>query len=546
MRIDKLITPQHRIVLLVALFLMATGNFSFFQELLRTYPIAEGNLLFVCSVGAFFTFAVASFLNLLCYGRFTPWVLAFFVLVSSQLAYFMDKYGAVIDNDMIDNLLQTNVHEANELLSLSLAWRTLIFGLIPAFLILKFRPKSLGVKTELISKGFVGGMLLVLMAACFAPLTASYITFIREHKAVRFYSNPIYFSYSVGLNISKQFSHPKSNALIVTAADARYVGQHEKNKLLILVIGETARADHFSLNGYRRETNPELKKQEVISMKNVTSCGTSTAVSVPCMFSALTRKGFDAKKSLHYENALDVLRRINVEILWRDNNSDSKGVSARVPYENFKNPKLNPACDEECRDVGMLSGLSDYIDAHKGKDILVVLHQMGNHGPAYYKRYPPSFKRFTPICETNELSNCTTEQVINAYDNAILYTDYFLAQTIEFLKQYDGKFKTGMLYVSDHGESLGEYGIFLHGAPFAIAPKAQVDVPAVIWMGKNFDYKLEDLRPYENYPLSHDDLFCTLLVAFEIDTKVCESKRAIFQHHIDLKMPAPGGVKEAQ
>jgi lipid A ethanolaminephosphotransferase len=462
------------------------------------------------------------------------------VLVSSQLAYFMDKYGVVIDNDMIDNLLQTNVHEATELLSLSLAWRTLIFGLIPAYLILIFRQKTLGLKTELISKGFVCALLLILMAACFVPLTASYITFVREHKSVRFYSNPIYFSYSVGLNITKELRHPKSKALIVTADDARHIGQLGKNKLVILVIGETARADHFSLNGYNRETNPELKKQEVISMKNVTSCGTSTAVSVPCMFSPLTRKGFDAKKSLHYENALDVLQRVNVAVLWRDNNSDSKGVSARVPYENFKDPRLNPACEVECRDIGMLSGLSSYIDAHKGKDILIVLHQMGNHGPAYYKRYPPSFKRFTPVCETNELSNCTTEQVINAYDNAILYTDHFLAQTIELLKQYDDNFKTAMLYVSDHGESLGEYGIFLHGAPFAIAPKAQVDVPAVIWMGKNFDYKLEDLRPYENYPLSHDDLFCTLLVAFEIDTKVCESKRPNFRQLVDLKVPARG------
>lgn len=458
-------------------------------------------------------------------------MLALFVLIASPVAYYMDKYGAVIDVVMIENILQTNAQEAADLINPGLVWRVLIFGVIPAFFILKYKPKLLGIKTELISKLFVGAVLLVLMGAVLVPFTPAYASFIREHKIIRFYANPTYFSHSTILYIRNQFKSAKSNKLTTVANDLERIGPEEKTELIILVIGETARADHFSLNGYGRETNPELKKQKIISLKNVTSCGTSTAVSVPCMFSALNRSEFDINKALHYENALDVLQKNKVEILWRDNNSNSKSVAARVPYENFKSPAINSVCDEECRDIGMLRGLDNYINARKGKDILIVLHQMGNHGPAYYKRYPPDFERFTPACKSNDLAKCTNQQIINAYDNAILYTDYFLSNVIGLLKRHDRAFETVMLYVSDHGESLGEYGVYLHGAPYAVAPKAQIHVPAILWLGSNFDYPLEGIRAYENRPLSHNDLFCALLITYEMGSKTCEAwKPALYQN----------------
>jgi len=205
-------------------------------------------------------------------------------------------------------------------------------------------------------------------------------------------------------------------------------------KLVILVVGETARADRFSLNGYHKKTNPLLEKEGLISFKNMYSCGTSTAVSVPCMFSKFTREQYDAEKGQTYENILDVLSRAEVNVLWRDNNSGSKGVALRIPYENYQTKKLNPICDTECRDEGMLVGLQKYINNHKG-NILIVLHQMGNHGPAYYKRYPKKFEIFTPTCKDKNLENCTEEQINNSYDNAIAYTDYFLSKAIRLLKK---------------------------------------------------------------------------------------------------------------
>ena len=182
----------------------------------------------------------------------------------------------------------------------------------------------------------------------------------------------------------------------------------------------------------------------------------------------------------------------------------------------------------------MLSGLDKYVADRKGKDILIVLHQMGNHGPAYYKRYPKQFEKFTPTCKTNDFGKCSNEEIINAYDNAILYTDYFLANVIKFLQKYDVSHETAMLYVSDHGESLGEYGVYLHGAPYALAPESQTHVPAIAWFGNGFDFKLAQAKLFENKALSHDDLFCAMLTAFEMETDSCAAWKSVVEQNVNL------------
>jgi len=531
----KLITPQHTFILLVTLFLMVTGNAAFFQKLAAIYPPADGNSFFILSVTTFFTIATALFLNLICYGMATPWVLTVIVISASLAAYFMDSYGVVIDVDMLENVRQTDVREASELMSFSFVSRVLLLGMLPSYLIFRFFPQSQGFKRELKSKLTLAAILAVLLALVVVPFSSQYASFIREHKTVRFLSNPTFFSYSVIKFVSKSFQGVENKTFIQVAGDTKHTGHDDKNELLVLVIGETARSDRFSLNGYTRETNPELKQHKVISFKDVSSCGTSTATSVPCMFSSLGRRDFTIKKGLAQEDVLDVLARNGVEILWRDNNSDSKGVADRTTYEDFKKPQMNPVCDPECRDVGMLSGLDKYIEARTGKDILIVLHQMGNHGPAYYKRYPKEFEKFTPVCKTNELDKCTKEEIGNAYDNAILYTDHFLSQVIKLLQKYENNHETALLYVSDHGESLGEYGVYLHGAPYAIAPKAQIHVPAIAWIGENFDYKFDQLNRYVNRPFSHDDLFCAMLTVFEMETDTCATWRSAFKQSRDAQ-----------
>lgn len=242
------------------------------------------------------------------------------------------------------------------------------------------------------------------------------------------------------------------------------------------------------------------------------------------MFSQFDRTNYSEHKFDSSENLIDVLSHANVNVLWRDNNSDSKGVAVRdknVLYQDFKGSETNTICDIECRDEGMLVGLQDYIDKHLTGNIAIVLHQMGSHGPAYYKRYPKKFEKFTPVCSNNLLEKCSLEEISNTYDNTILYTDYFLSKIISVLKNNTSQFKSAMFYISDHGESLGENGVYLHGLPYAIAPVTQKHIPAIMWLSDNFTtHSFESIKKKENLAFTHDNLFHTMLGLMEIKTEV--------------------------
>lgn len=515
-------TSQNKFILLVGLFIMLTGNVTLVQRLLEIYPIGE-NLPFLIGLGLFLTAGTMIFLLLVSAGRPGKWVLAFFLLGAAIAGFYMDQYGVVIDAEMIFNIVETNPQELAGLLNPSLAWRVLLFGAVPVCLLFRYYPSAAALGDEWKSKGLLVGILALVALLAIAPFTAQFASFVREHKITRLYANPLGFTNSFISFARQSLKLKQDHTIEVIAADAQALETTGRKELVVLVIGETARADRFSLNGYGRETNPMLKQRDVLSFSKVSSCATSTGESLPCMFSALGRAHYLREKAAGYENALDVLFEHGVQILWRDNNSDSKGVATRMAYENFKSPTRNPVCDSECRDVGMLSGLDHYIKARAGKDILIVLHQMGNHGPEYYRRYPADFRKFTPMCETGELQKCSKQEINNAYDNAILYTDYFLASVIDLLKQYDDTHATAMLYVSDHGESLGENGIYLHAAPYAIAPEAQTHIPAILWTGKRFDYQSADLQQYRDAEISHDELFCSLLIAYELKSETCKA-----------------------
>lgn len=530
-------TKQTIFILLVVVFIMLTSNYSLFHGIVNIYPLTLRNLPFLVSMAIFFTSLTAIFFLTICHHKATRWILALFLVVAAQSAYYMDHFKVIIDTVMIDNIMETSRAEFSGLVTLNLIARTILLGLIPAWLVIRYCPKPIDFKTELSSRLRTILLLVIAIIVLVIPFTADYTSFIREHKIIRFYSNPTYSVYSV-IKYGIQQSTISANhlPLIHIADDGKIVDKSsDKKELMIMVVGETARADRFSLNGYERDTNPLLSKQDIVSLRNVTSCGTSTGVSVPCMFSSLGRKHYDKEKALAQENALDVLAKNGIEVLWRDNNSDSKGVALRVPYEDFKTPTHNPVCKGECRDIGMLSGLDEYIQKHANKDIFIVLHQMGNHGPEYYRRYPKEFERFKPACQTGELRDCSQKEIDNAYDNAILYTDYFLSEVIQFLKKYDANHETAMLYVADHGESLGEHGVYLHAAPYLIAPKEQTHVPVIAWFGQNFDYQLKDIEFYKKYPLSHDDLFCTLLASYEVDTLMCKNAHEMLSHNKNFK-----------
>jgi lipid A ethanolaminephosphotransferase len=278
------------------------------------------------------------------------------------------------------------------------------------------------------------------------------------------------------------------------------------------------------LNGYEHQTTPELAKLDVVNFSDVTSCGTSTEVSLPCMFSRWGRANYNEHKIRSEQSVLNVLARLGVNVLWRDNQAGCKGVCVGdgIHVDNFLGASVEGLCQGgRCYDEVLLHDLKERLASNQGST-LVVLHQLGNHGPAYFSRYPPQFKRFTPTCDTAELRECSRETIVNSYDNAILYTDFVLSKTIELLKEESGRFDTALLYVSDHGESLGDHGLYLHGMPYAIAPAEQKHVPMVIWTSPQFASSLgineSCMRERAKQPASHDNLFHTLLGVFGVQT----------------------------
>ena len=520
---------QYKLILISALFFTAFYNVSFFANILKVYPLEGTNILYVSSITILLISFIVFLVTLFSSKYTTKPILIITLFVSAFTAYFMDTYHVVIDDSMIRNSMQTNLSESSDLFSLKLVVYVIVLGLLPSYFVYKTNIEYKSFKNELFSKIKTIILSLIIILIIAFSFSKFYTSFFREHKPLRYHVNPIYWIYSVGKYINTTFN---SGPIIVKpiGEDAKIneKAHHDavdKTELIIMVVGEAARANRFSLNGYEKETNPLLKKEELINFSNMYSCGTSTAESVPCMFSIFDKADYDYKKGISTENVLDVLTHTkHVNVLWRDNNSDSKGNALRVDFEDFRTSKTNTICEEdgECRDEGMLVGLDEYIKKHKGEDILIVLHQMGNHGPAYYKRYPKEFEKFTPVCKSNQLEECTQEEVSNAYDNDILYNDYFLSKVINFLKPYSNDYETGMLYMSDHGGSLGENGLYLHGLPYFMAPDEQKHIGSLIWLGGEIkeDIDTVKLSTYKEKSFSQDNLFHTLLGLFEVETDV--------------------------
>ena len=508
------------LILLAATFIVAFTNQTFFANVLSNFPLHDGNLPHLISLAIVLIALFTVTLSLCCFKRTTKPILIFVLLVSSVTAYFMDSHGVIINDEMLRNAMQTNAAETFDLLTASMLFYFLAFGLLPALFVWKVPLRQTGWRQELRSRALLITVLLAVVAACTIPYSRFYASFLRGHKILRSYVNPGYALYSLFKYSNETAGAQENAALTPVGEDARIPPTDMGRELVIMVVGEAARADRFSINGYARKTTPTLEAEKVISFTNFWSCGTSTAVSVPCMFSPAGMENFNLKKFGTQENLLDILRHADVNVLWLDNNSDSKGVALRSAYKNYRSRDNNPVCDEECRDEGMLANLQEYIDSHPKGDIFIALHQMGNHGPAYFKRYPPAFEKYVPACKNNDLSRCTREEIGNAYDNAILYTDYFLGKVIQFLKKNDPRFETALFYVSDHGESLGENGLYLHGLPRTIAPEAQTHIPAVMWFGSNYhDVDQSELRRKTAKHFSHDNVLHTVLGLMEIKTK---------------------------
>ena len=487
---------------------------------------------------------------LLCIGRSTKTVLAIILLVSSFVTYFGNVYDVVISGQMIRNALYADYDEAIDLITVNMFVSVLVLGVMPSILVWKVRISKVSFIKGVLTKCKNILCAILVMAVLLVPFEKFYASFIREHKNIRVYVSPVYWIYSAGKVVVESL-RDTPDSIEVVGKDAKIIHKNrEKKKIVIMVVGEALRADKLPFNGYHRNTMPLTSKEEVLNFSNMYSCGTATQVSVPCMFSVFDRKDYSNTKVMYTENTLDVLSHTGaIEILWRDNNSSSSGVADRVKYETIRNEgwkkkhqvdcrdedkigrykKKNDKKYSECRDDLMLVGLDDYVSKNKRKDIFIVLHQLGSHGPAYYKRYPRKFEKFKPVCKTSMLNECTDEEINNAYDNTVLYTDYFLSETIGFLKKYDKSHDVAMLYMSDHGESLGEGGLYLHGIPYFMAPDAQKHIASFMWFGDGFKghINISKLHSYKSEEFSHDNLPHTILGLFDVSTSIYSKEKDI-------------------
>ncbi|RFC64480.1 phosphoethanolamine--lipid A transferase [Fulvimarina endophytica] len=447
------------------------------------------------------------------------------VLVAATASYFTQTFGTLIDRDMIQNAMETTGPEAGHLLTPALFAHIALYGLLPAALIAFVRVDHRRVLAKAgWNTAVIVPSLIVVCAIVFSNYSVYASTF-RAHREFLASLNP---AASLVASVKYAVHETRSGPLVVQplGLDAKRMPKPgDRPRVLVVVVGETARAANFSLLGYDRPTNPKLSaRDDILAFSNVSSCGTATAISVPCMFSVYPRSDYSEDKSDTTENVLDVLTHAGVGVEWFDNNTGSKKVADRVPYEFLPETNDPRYCEGgECRDDILTDRLVKALGAVEG-DTVIVLHQLGSHGPAYYARYDETARHFTPDCRTAEFADCSREEIVNAYDNTIVETDRFLDDVVTVLGKASDRLDTAMLYVSDHGESLGEKGLYLHAAPYFLAPSEQTHVPMIAWLSDGFQssdgIETACLAKERDEAFSHDNLFHTVLGLMGVGTKV--------------------------
>jgi len=534
--------PECLALLASAWFLLAC-NVPFWRAVLATEALTGVGGAWALACLALLVLGLqAVLLGLLLHGRMARPVLGVLLLVAALASHFSRSYGIYFDADMVRSVLHTDIREARELLGWSLVPSLLVFAGLPLAVLsrIRLRPRPLvrGLATRLLA--LAAFALLATMGAlgAFQPLSS----LMRNHRELRHLIVPgnVVMATAAVLRGEPGAHGPRrtigTDAVIAPRASAR------RPRLLVLVVGETARAANWGLGGYARQTTPRLAMLQPIDFGQVSSCGTSTEVSLPCMFSPDGRAGYDKARLARSESLLHVLEHAGVHTLWRDNQSGCKGVCRGLAYEHMAPDPAVEGCDQgECVDALLLAGLDAAIQRAPG-DQLIVLHQVGNHGPSYYRRAPARLRRFLPTCDSDELGRCTRAQIVNSYDNAILATDDLLARTVTVLAAHADR-DSALLYVSDHGESLGEGGLYLHGLPYAIAPDSQTHVPMVAWLSPALvraqGLDMACLRGRAERPASHDNLFHSVLGLFEVRT-------ALYTRGLDLFAGCRGDARGHQ
>jgi len=515
--------------LMFSIFMSTVMNIAFYKYIIVN-KISIGTAI-ACFFVLFFNYLAIFFtLSFRYIGKYVIFILTYLAFVSE---YYMLSSNTPIGYATMKSVLETHLSEALELIDLKLIFFALMLVVIMIPFFYKVKLHCISWYKDLLFR------LCCALLSLFVGLTIIYTNYIklsaftRKNDDIMCFININNFTFETFRVVKNMFQKPK----ILNILDEKPIRKKtKKNHFVVLLIGETSRKDSFSLNGYKRKTNPKLEKQDIINFSKATSCGTYTAYSVPCMFSFKTRKTY---RDFEFdENVLDILVKTGVKVSWYENDdSCAKGQAdnEKIEYINLAyNQKYikNSLCkNRRCFDEILINILNDeakkFINQisknnnKEQKDKVVVLHMIGSHGPLYYKRYPRKWAKFKPECTNSNPSLCSIQELKNAYDNTILYQDFVLSEIIDILRSMSKKQKQldiTMMYVSDHGESLGEKGLFLHAFPYKIAPKEQIEIPFIIWTNNNNMKNKFNLK--KNNKVSHDNISHTLLGLFNVESKV--------------------------
>ncbi len=436
---------------------------------------------------------------------FGKFLLVLFFIINSVAVYFVNTYSVIIDESMIGNVLNTNYEESSSFFSYKLIVYIIFLGILPSVFIIKANI----IKVELKKFLTLSSLTLLFIAVLVFANASNWLWIDKNSKQLGGLAMP--WSYSV--NTSLFYIHKyKKNEKEILLPNA--VIKDNQKSVVVLVIGESARSQNFSLYGYKKNTNPLLSKIPNLFHFNANSCATYTTAGVKCILEPTNSDDL-------YEILPNYLYRNNVEVVWRTTNWGEPPVHIK----NYQGRDiLQKYCKgEECNyDEVLLAGLKEQILASKKNKILIILHTSTSHGPTYSKKYPPSFETFKPVCNSVELGKCSQEELLNAYDNTIVYTDYILSKVIEDLKELK-EYKSAMMFVSDHGESLGEKNLYMHGVPISFAPKEQYEIPFIVWVSDNS----KQLKPNETLTQNH--VFHSVLNFLNIQSPVYDEKLNIFK-----------------
>lgn len=445
------------------------------------------------------------FYNLLLYFTRTvgKWITAFTLIGDAIMLYFVNTYDVLVTDSMMGNVFNTRYSEASGYFSLSAVLYVVFLGILPATLLILQQIDYKSLKRFGINTGIATATMVAMVA-----ININNFTWIDRH-ATKLGSLLMPWSYTVN-SVRYYNAERKRNQKEILLPDATIT--NSRKEVVVIIIGESARSQNFSLYGYDKKTNPLLENQDVTAL-TAKSAATYTTAGVKAI---LDHKPTDKL----YEILPNYLYRAGVDVIWRTANWGEPPVHIEK-YQKVADLKAAYPDADDGYDGILTVGLKEVVESSTADKVLIVLHTSTSHGPTYYSKYPSEFEHFTPVCTTVEMAKAVPEELINAYDNTILYTDYLVNEVIESMKSLTD-YRSCVMFISDHGESLGENNLYMHGVPMAMAPKEQVEIPFIVWTSDSSKIKaIDEAGQYH--------VFHSTMGFLSIDSPVYDSQMSIFE-----------------